>query len=61
MTPLSEIKGMYDVLFEGKTEYIQTYISCVVQDHLGAILWLEGENGVIYNWSKIVVIRKTRG
>lgn len=53
-------KGLHDVMFVGSTEYVKIDIKQIWQDSYGNILWVEAVDGAVYNWSNVIVMRKSR-
>ena len=57
---LQEIKGPYDVLFVGRTDYARVNVDYVQVSIHGDIICLVDTAGAIYNWSNVLVMRKAR-
>lgn len=57
---LQEIKGPYDVLFAGRTDYARVNVDYVQVSIHGDIICLVDTAGAIYNWSNVLVMRKAR-
>lgn len=54
-----EFDGLFDVLFVGREKYAKVKINRVIRDSNGHILYFEGPNDVIYNWSNILIMRRS--
>lgn len=60
MIDLDVLPCKYNILFNGRADYIPVLITAIIRDHMGHPIWLESPDDTIYNWSNIQIMRKAR-
>lgn len=59
---MDEIRGTYSILFYPYPQPKDIDIAYAVRDSRGDILWLQAEDGTIYNWKYVLMMKKiTKG